>query len=699
MKKIFNSILVIAAAAAVFASCQKNEVVPSTTKTVNFTATTVDTKAAFGTPEGLTYPTLWTSNDKKVKISLNFTEAKNYDLTPASDGKSATFSGKFEENEESSYIFTAISPVSAFVATSSSDEDWTIEIPGAQTPSATSVDEAAMILSAAYATNTLSETIEMAFQHVTAYGVFNLTNLTLGDAVINSVSLTAEKPISGRFFYYPTNGDFKVNSGANTITINTSSTENIWFACAPCELGGTTLKVVVSTNKGTFTKNATIPVNKFKFESGVIGKFNIDMSGIALEVPKVYTKVTDLDELTDGSKVIIVANAYDYALSTQQNKNNRGQASVTKSENKILDPAEDVQIITLEAGKVTNSIALNTGAGYLAADGTGTNNYLHTLTALDKFGSFKVSISEGLVTLMGQGGNERNTIMYNSSNKMFSAYGSGQEPINLYKLEGSGNDVPLVTEEETISYVFDSLADLCAAELASGTEVTVTLTDEEIVDFYQSSSDPTKNNGIFLMVGTQKIEIYKSNVPSTWEIGGLISGTVTCPWELYNGIWELKPTTWDVFEYTAPVGDDDYSWPNPVTFNFGDLLSLKEWTNDYLEHTVDYKECTVTFSSANKQNNTITDAPVTKGQPVTVVMKDGKKIKSLELVCEKWAAKAQTITLNVSKDGGKTFTATNITSSDFDLVANELEEGVNAVKFTFSSSKNQIGICSLQIKY
>lgn len=443
MKKIFNSILVIAAAAAVFASCQKNEVVPSTTKTVNFTATTVDTKAAFGTPEGLTYPTLWTSNDSKVKFSSNFAPAKDININPSSDGKSVTFTASVDEADQ--YIFTAISPASAYVANSTEKESWTINVPATQTPSATSVDETAMILSAAYATNTLSETIEMAFQHVTAYGVFNLTNLTLGDAVINSVSLTAEKPIAGRFFYYPTNGDFKVNSGANTITINTSSTENIWFACAPCELGGTTLKVVVSTDKGTFTKNATIPANAFKFEAGVIGKFNIDMTDIAIVSPKVYKKVTSTSELTVDSKVIIVADEYDFALSTTQNSNNRGQAGIAKTEDTILDPAENVQVLSLEKGNIANAVAFYTGNGYLCA-ASSSSNYLRTQENLDANASFSAEIADGIATLKAQGTYTRNFLQYNNGSKLFACYAGAQKAINLYKLVGSGSDETIIEE-------------------------------------------------------------------------------------------------------------------------------------------------------------------------------------------------------------------------------------------------------------
>lgn len=106
--------------------------------------------------------------------------------------------------------------------------------------------------------------------------------------------------------------------------------------------------------------------------------------------------------------------------------------------------------------------------------------------------------------------------------------------------------------------VYASLAELIAAgaPTTAGEQVTVTLTDEEITGLAKSGK---YTNGVFLKVGDQEIEIYCYDVPSTWEVGGKISGTLTdCKWVLYvdrskNETWELCPNSWDVFTYTAPL--------------------------------------------------------------------------------------------------------------------------------------------------
>lgn len=59
MKKVFKSLFVIVAAMITFAGCAKQEIdAPATeTKTVQFFAESIETKTAFGTPDGTTYPT------------------------------------------------------------------------------------------------------------------------------------------------------------------------------------------------------------------------------------------------------------------------------------------------------------------------------------------------------------------------------------------------------------------------------------------------------------------------------------------------------------------------------------------------------------------------------------------------------------------------------------------------------------------
>lgn len=138
---------------------------------------------------------------------------------------------------------------------------------------------------------------------------------------------------------------------------------------------------------------------------------------------------------------------------------------------------------------------------------------------------------------------------------------------------------------------------------------------------------------------------------------------------------------------------------NTVTYDFTKIDGFATWGTGYKTYAVQYTESTITFTQANKQSTNITDCPVTKGEDVSVVMNGTKTIKSVRFVCKQWAQKTQTITLHTSTDGGKNYTSTTTKSSNFTLSATGLADGVNAVKFTFSSKSNQVGISSLEITY
>ncbi|MBQ3253910.1 MAG: InlB B-repeat-containing protein, partial [Acholeplasmatales bacterium] len=108
--------------------------------------------------------------------------------------------------------------------------------------------------------------------------------------------------------------------------------------------------------------------------------------------------VTDASQLTVGDKVVIVANEYDYVLSTTQNDNNRGQTPGTKNATTIILGA-DAQIITLEEGAVAGTFAFNVGNGYLYA-ASNSSNYLRTEASLSDNSSWEITISDGVATIV-----------------------------------------------------------------------------------------------------------------------------------------------------------------------------------------------------------------------------------------------------------------------------------------------------------
>ena len=168
--------------------------------------------------------------------------------------------------------------------------------------------------------------------------------------------------------------------------------------------------------------------------------------------------------------------------------------------------------------------------------------------------------------------------------------------------------------------VYASLSELVAAgkPTEAGTQVTVTLQDEEITKFYKTAKGYT--NGVYLNVGGQEIEIFCRDVPSAWEIGGLLSGTLTkCDWKMYKETWELCPENWDELTYTAPLA----SCETPVITLDGAVAAITCATDGATIHyTVGESPADPTASDA------VYSSPVTltDGQTIkAIAVKDGMK--------------------------------------------------------------------------
>ena len=177
----------------------------------------------------------------------------------------------------------------------------------------------------------------------------------------------------------------------------------------------------------------------------VIGVFTMPFVSVNAE-GQTAQLVTDASTLAEGDQVIIAAKDYDYALSTTQNKNNRGQASIKKDGN-TATLAEGVQVLTLEAGTESGTFAFNTGDGYLYA-ASSSSNYLKTETTLSANSSWSITIADGVATVVAQGTYTRNVLQYNQSSSLFACYSSAsQKAVCLYKLAEESEEVTAIREE------------------------------------------------------------------------------------------------------------------------------------------------------------------------------------------------------------------------------------------------------------
>ena len=210
---------------------------------------------------------------------------------------------------------------------------------------------------------------------------------------------------------------------------------------------------------------------------------------MAEETTQTATLVTDASSLKAGDEIVIAAIDADYALGTNQKANNREAVAVTKGGEK-LTLNDSVQILTLANGTKDGTFAFYTGSGYLYAAGkskaqgeSSNKNYLKTSPDLTDNASWTIEIAEGAATVVAQGENGCNTLRYNNSSGLFSAYVSGQKDIAIYKLE----TVPAPSNK-----VATPTASPAAGEVTEGTEVTFSCTTPDATILYKTTGEYTE---------------------------------------------------------------------------------------------------------------------------------------------------------------------------------------------------------------
>lgn len=296
----------------------------------------------------------------------------------------------------------------------------------------------------------------------------HVTNATESPLVVSTVNVAAPAGtlISGTFFL-DFSGDTPVfeSSGASytsnvaklTVTdgdaIDKNGTADFYVAIKPFTQASAGV-LTVSVNG--YEKDITIPAAT-EFKPGKIKTVNFAYDYVSLAEPTSKTgwyRVEDASWLKAGDRVLIAANGSDFAMSTTQNTNNRGVASVTKSTDgdySTLTAGSDVQMFILEEGTVANSFAFkadngDTADGYIYAASSG-SNHLKTQDTKDANASFTVTVdTDGNASVVAKGTNTHNVMQYNSGSSIFACYTSAsQYAVAIYKYYGTYVAAPVIS--------------------------------------------------------------------------------------------------------------------------------------------------------------------------------------------------------------------------------------------------------------
>ena len=450
MKKFFQIAVTALMALAALSGCRNAEQeVPeaSSVKTVRFHAGAAPTRTAFAEAVDGVYQTLWTENDSDILLSLNYGKAEASAVTPSADGTTASFEASFDASATSApYTFYAVSPASAARAISPSRSAWSVYIAAFQHPSALSVDEDAQLLVAKSAASaTLPGEVDLHFSHLTAYGRIALKNLELGDATVSKVDLIFSTPVVGEW-YWGEDGTLTANGDSHTITLDTDASGDLWFACAPVDVSGQTLKLVVFTDQGNLTREITFPEGR-KFNSGKVARFSVDMAGIEIQGGDTFVLVTDASELQVGDEVLVVSKDGTYALGAQQSSY-RKEVSVNATGGVIADPGE-ATVLTLELGSAIGTWSFRTGNAYLASTSSGNN--LTEVASKNANASWKVTVSSSATLIQAQAGGSK-LLKHNPSYHRFSCYKNSSTNVENVVLYRKGSAPTSVEDDPLTAY-------------------------------------------------------------------------------------------------------------------------------------------------------------------------------------------------------------------------------------------------------
>ena len=458
-KKIFRFFAGAALAGVAALACSREAVDPSeemnsaTTRTVVFRAMGSQTKAQFGQKDGETWPTLWTSNDSEVKLSLNYGSATAAAVTTSEDFRSATFSASIDFSEFSApYTYYSVSPSSVAKALSPSREAWKVSIPSVQTPSAGSPDESALMIASTsdtYQDADAASNVDLYFNHLTAYGCISLTGLDLSGQTVKAVEITATEPFVGDWYWKCVSHELIDYGASSTLTINTNHADNVWFGCAPVNMSDQIWSVSLITDAGTYKKEILLD-GTYELQAGVVAVISVDMSvdteftaagsGGSGSGSGNFELVTDASTLAVGDEVLITNIDGTYAMADNAG-NFRNAVSIT-TENNVISSIGEAYVLTLAAGSADGTWAFHASDGYLNA--TFSKNTLGVANAISETSSWAVSIVSDEATVEALSGSyNRLRYNYNQGAPRFSAYGSSTNLplVSIYRRSGGGSGV------------------------------------------------------------------------------------------------------------------------------------------------------------------------------------------------------------------------------------------------------------------
>ena len=480
MKRIFSTLMIIAAAAMSFTSCQKQEVKDSEMIQVSGLTFTSE-KPSFDdeTKTEWTGETIQWSKGDKIRIAYTCNGIwQNAEGTAEKDEPSGEKTAKiyassaleaaaeiakfivpeyFQSATEGIYEFYGLYPSTVCSSTNMKyAPSVTVEIPAEQTPSTESFDAKADLMAAKSPqtyTGIPDDPISLLWTRIVAHGHLTLKELqTVGEEKISTITLTADGEadmVGQHYLYLDTYNVVKANGNntANVLTINADNLSidggnvTFWASFLPCVVKS--LTVEVETDMATYTR--IIETCSLDFKQNARNILSINMASAE--------RVEKEEDTSDYSGI--------YAIHTKRSSgnyyymtNDLGSASTkrfTAEEAGNTLPEAGVEIGSSKLWEVSKS------DDYYVVRSVGSDKYItwtsgNSATLGDEGILFTITQNDdGLYNLMYKASDSDRYLSLNntSGNNYFALYKSGQA-MNLALIPAVQSEEPDPTPVELV---------------------------------------------------------------------------------------------------------------------------------------------------------------------------------------------------------------------------------------------------------
>lgn len=612
-----------------FTACQKEiqESLPvnGDTVQVTFVAGTPDTKTSVDTSDDETPLFSWDESETFAVLeqqnSSTPTKAGSVEYEKV-DGKAkitATFGAGSYVGGGAIYQYVTIYPASGYVGAESLAAA-TLSLPAEQTMATGSYDPAAdlMVSTILKKPEPPTKAQMVSFTRMAAVVKMTLKNFTLeaGDQV-EQVIFTAEgKKLAGTV---TTNladpHKFTVAEGVDNVTVNTTSSTDVYFTVLPTTLeAGDAYTVTVITNKKLYIKKGAIPAdNALEFKKGMVTLLGVNMEGVAAS--EKWVLVRDASTLEAGDIVTIAAVNNDYVLGCNSAANYPYASYSTEliktgdylyhpivtDKSKYQYMVQSLILAKQDAAK--DMFDFYNGVDYEGDTKTGyltnaqTDNYLKLSEYPSKNSSFAISVKEGVATIEATGSEWDNTLLkfYNyNPNSTTSTYrrfvcidaasvnATKHDDVCIYRLAGAKGVVP-----------------------TAGAVVTVPDADEPVVVPVEGVAEETVFESVeFTYVGDWNISVSDN---AEWLTVNYADGAISYTAEANDGTVRNAVVT-----ITASLeGEESKNWTfNVVQKGAPVKITVAEFIEKAVDANVEYEVTgTLTKKATNASGSTtIADA-------------------------------------------------------------------------------------------